>query len=392
MKRLSIIACLLIAVLIWTVTVLPSAGACPFCSENQGPTLVGDYANASMVLYGNFANAKLGGNQIEGTTDFVIEKVLKPNEYLKGVQKGTVTLPRYIQSKNKFVIFIDVYKGTLDPYRGVETQAGSELVKYLEGAVKHQSTPAPQRLRYCFDFLNSADFDVAMDAYREFAKADYKEYSELAKKLPADVLAGWLKDPKTPAYRYGLYASLLGHCGGKEDAKLLRSMVDDPERRKGSGIDGMLAAYIMLQPKEGWKYVQDMLKNDKQDFMFRYACLRTVRFLWDQRPDLVPQKELVGGMGLVLDQADMADFGIEDLRRWHRWEMTDRVIDLFGLKTHSIPVVKRAVLRFALASPEPRAKEFVKSQRERDLEWVRDTEELLKLESDSQPTPPVKSK
>ena len=393
MIRFRTLAYLFFATLIWTAVVMPSAGTtCPFCSENQGPTLVGDYANASMVLYGSFANPKLGGGQIDGTTEFVIEKVLKDHEFLKGVQKNTVTLPRYIQSKNKFVVFIDVYKGNLDPYRGVETQADSELVKYLEGAVKLHNAKAPERLRFCFDYLNSADFDVAMDAYREYAKADYKEYADMAKKLPAEVVAGWLKDVKTPPYRYGLYASLLGHCGGKEDAKLLRSMIDDPEKRKGSGIDGLLAAYIMLQPKEGWKYVQDQLKDEKQDFMFRYACLRTIRFLWDQRPDLVPQKSLVGGMGSVLDQPDMADFGVEDLRRWRRWEMTDRVIDLFGLKTHNIPVVKRAVLRFALASPEPRAKEFVDRQRQRDPDWVRDTEELLKLESDSQAPPPVKSK
>src|SRR5262249_9655647 len=188
------------------------------------------------------------------------------------------------------------------------------------------------------------------------------------------------------------YSSLLGHCGDAKDAKLLRSMIEDPEKRKGSGIDGMLAAYIMLQPKEGWAYLKDMLKNDKQEFMFRYACLRTVRFLWDQRPDLMAQKEVVGGMALVLDQPDMADFGIEDLRRWHRWEMTDQVLGLFDLKTHSVPVVKRAVLRFALASPESKARDFVESQRKRDPDWVRDTEELLKLETDSQASAPIKSK
>lgn len=381
-----------LAMLVWLAAALPSP-ACPFCSENQGPTLVGDYTQASMVLYGTFTNAKPGANGFDGTTDFVIEKVVKPHDYLKGVKNNTVTLPRHVPfAKNKYLVFVDVYKGNLDPYRGIEVQPKGEMVQYLEGAVKLEKSPAPERLRYCFDYLNSADFDVAMDAYREFAKADYKEYQGMAKKLPPDVIAGWLKDPKTPPYRYGLYASLLGHCGGPEHAKLLRSMIDDPEKRKGSGVDGLLAAYVMLQPKEGWVYLQDMLKNEKQEFMFRYACLRTLRFLWDQRNDLVPQKELVGGMALVLDQPDMADFGIEDLRRWQRWEMTDQVIGLFGQKTHNIPVVKRAVLRFALASPDPKARDFVQRQRERDLDWVRDTEELLKLEVDSQPSAPVKTK
>jgi hypothetical protein len=378
---------LFLAAFIWLAAAMPT-GACPFCSEERGPTLVGDFSQASMVLYGTFTNARLGKDGFDGTTDFQIEKVLKSHEYLKTV-KDKLTLPRYIpQPKNKFLVYVEVYKGSLDPYRGVEVQPGSDIVKYLEGAVKLQDRPQPERLRYAFDFLNSPDFDVAMDAYREYAKADYKEYMEMARKLPPDQIAGWLQDPKTPPYRYGLYASLLGHCGGPEHAKLLRSMIEDPEKRKGSGIDGMLAASIMLQPKEGWLFLLDKLKDTKQEFMFRYACLRTLRFLWDQRPDLVSKKEIVAGVAEVLRQPDMADFAVEDLRRWQRWEMTDQVIDLFNQKTHNIPVVKRAILRYALLSPSASAVEFVRQQRQRDPEWVKDTEEILKLEEPA----PVKTK
>jgi len=380
MTRFRLAAVVFLALFVWLAAVLPS-GACPFCSEERGPTLAGDFAQASIVLYGSFTNAKLGAGGLDGTTDFQIEKVLKSHEHLKGIKDKKVTLPRYVpQAKNKFLVFVEVYKGNLDPYRGVEVQANSDLVPYLEGAIKLKDAPAGDRLRYCFDYLNSADFDVAMDAYREYAKADYKEYMEMARKLPSAKIAGWLQDPKTPPYRYGLYASLLGHCGGPEHAKLLRTMIEDPEKRKGSGIDGMLAASIMIQPKEGWAFLLDKLKDTRQEFMFRYACLRTLRFLWDQRPDLVGKKEIVAGIAEVLRQPDMADFAIEDLRRWQRWEMTDPIVDLFEQKSHQIPVVKRAVLRFALASPSARAVEFVRTQRQRDAEWVKDTEELLRLE------------
>src|SRR5262249_49284833 len=231
---------------------------------------------------------------------------LKSNDIIKN--KKMLTLPRYLPNakKNQFVIFCDVYKGNIDPYRGVEVQPGSDLVKYLTGAVSLKEKSAPERRRYCFDFLNSAEFDVAIDAYREFAKADYKEYKDMAKTLPPDTLAGWLKDPKTPAYRYGLYASLLGHCGTAEHAKLLRQMINDPEKRKGSGIDGLLAAYLMLDHKEGWTYLTNLLKDSNEEFLLRYAGLRTLRFLRDQRPDLVAKKDLVGGMTLLLSQSDMA--------------------------------------------------------------------------------------
>jgi hypothetical protein len=365
------------------------AGACPFCSEERGPTLVGDFNQAALVLLGTFTNPRLDANNggaDGGTTDFIIEEVFKKHEIVANKKK--ITLPRYMpQAKNKFIIFCDVYKGMIDPYRGVEIPAGSELVKYLQGAAAIKDRPLPERLRYAFDYLNSSEIDVALDAYREYARAAYSDYKDMAKALPADTLAKWLRDPKTPPYRYGLYASLLGLCGNAKDAKLLREMIQDPQKRQGSGLDGMLAGYITIEPKEGWAYLQTLLKDGKQEFLMRYAALRTIRFLWDQRPDLIGKMDLVQGIAVVLDQHDMADFAIEDLRKWQRWEMTDRVLDLFTRETHNVPVVKRAILRFALRSPQARARAFVEEQRRRDSEWVSDTEELLRLEA----TPPAET-
>jgi hypothetical protein len=388
--RARLVLFFLFALTAWTL--LPSAGAsCPFCTQDKAPTLVGDFNQAVMVLVGEFTNAKIA----EGTSDFVVEKVLKTHEFLKGKKvktvdgKQVITLPRPIQAKNQFLIFCDVFKDTADPYRGVELMPGNELVPYLTGAIAVKDRPESERLRYCFDHLNSADFEVAMDAYREYAKADYKDYMEMAKKLPPDTIAKWLEDPKTPPFRYGLYASLLGHCGRAMHAQLLREMIDDPEKRKGSGIDGMLAGYTMIDPKEAWGYLTRKLKDQSEDFLMRYAVLRTIRFLWDNRSDLLPKDTLVSGMAMILDHGDMADFAIEDLRKWQRWEMTDRILALFGTKTHDVPVVKRAILRFALSCPRPRAVSFVEAQRRRDPNWVKDTEELLKLET---PDPPVEKK
>src|SRR5271168_2071971 len=81
------------------------ASACPFCSEERGPTLVGDFKQAAMVLMGKFANARLdaaNGGADGGSTEFVIEEVLKAHESLGN--KKTITLPRYMpQTKNKFL-------------------------------------------------------------------------------------------------------------------------------------------------------------------------------------------------------------------------------------------------------------------------------------------------
>ena len=367
------------------------ASACPFCSEGRGPTLTGDFDTAKLVMLGSIGPAKLAAGDGESATEFTIEQVLKPHDFVKDKKK--IVLPRFIpQTKNKFLVFCDVYKNTLDPYRGIEVTGDEQIVKYIVGAVKLAERPAGERLRYAFDYLNSPEFEVAVDAYREFAKADYKDYMTMAKSLPTETIVGWLRDPKTPSFRLGLYSSLLGHCGSEKHAAVLKEMLDDPEKRRSSSIDGILAGYVMLQPKKGWEHLKSVLNNPKEEFLMRYAVLRTMRFLWDQRPDLIDKEEIVLGASGLLIQGDMADFAIEDLRKWHRWEKTDAVLDLYGQKTHDIPVVKRAILRFALQSPSTRAKTWIAQQRQRDSDWVKDEEELLKLETDSTPMTPMATK
>jgi hypothetical protein len=368
--------------------------ACPFCAQQKGPTLVGDYNQAAIVLLGRVANARLDANNglENGTTDFIIEEKLKDNPILKG--KMTITLPRYLPpTKSKYVLFCDVFKGSIDPYRLVEIQPGSDLVRYLKGALKVKDRPIGDRLRYCFDYLQSPDLEVSLDAYREFARASYDDYRGMAAKLPADTIAAWLRDPRTPAYRYGLYGSLLGHCGNAAHAKLLRQMLSEGARQS-SGVDGLMAGYAMLMHKEGrtkdgLDYICSILTNHKQPFLMRYAALRTLRFFWDMRPDVFSKKDLADSVAKLLDQPDMADFAIEDLAKWGRWDMTERVLGLFTKDSHNAPVIKRAILRFALRCPEDRAKEFVRQQRARDAEWVNDTEELLRLEAPA-PAPAAK--
>jgi hypothetical protein len=375
---------LLSAVLV--LSLLPAAlSACPFCSM-QGQTLTGDVNQASLVLVGTLANPKLdpNGEFGQGTTELHIEAVLKRHEIL-GDQK-MIVLPRYIPTdKNKpskFLIFCDVFKGKIDPYRGIPVPADSDIVKYLEGALAVKDKPISQRLRFFFDFLDNKDTEIANDAYKEFGNADYKDFRDMAASLPPDKIAAWLEDPNTPAFRYGLYGSMLGHCGQPKHAELLRRLLDDPQKRVSSGVDGMLAGYVMLQPKEGWNYVRALLKDPSKEFMLRYAALRAVRFFVDSRTDLIDKKDVVDAVGLLLDQGDIADLGIEDLRKWGRDEVMDRVLKLYGQKTHDVPIIRRSILRFALSFPQNKqAAAFVEAQRQKDPEMIKDVEELLRLET-----------
>jgi hypothetical protein len=368
------------------------APACPFCTM-QGQTLTSEVGQASMVLFGTLKNAKLdpNGGFNEGTTDLVIETVIKSHETV--ADKKVITLNRYVptdgDTRSKFLVFCDVFKGKVDPYRGMQVKGDSDIANYLAGALKVKDKDLNARLRYFFEYLDDADVEVSNDAYKEFGNADYKDYKDMAKGLPPEKIAKWLRDPNTPSFRFGLYASMLGHCGKEEHAELLRSLLDDSEQRVSSGLDGILAGYTLLKPKEGWDYLGRILKNPAKDFTLRYAALRTVRFFWDSRPDVVPHKDLLPGVCELLEQADIADLAIEDLRKWQQWQVAEQVLGLKDKPSHNVPIIRRAILRFALSCPSSKlAADYVAELRRKDARMVSDAEELLKLETAAQP--PVK--
>src|SRR5262249_48329559 len=114
-------------------------------------------------------------------------------------------------------------------------------------------------------------------------------------------------------------------------------------------------------------------------------ALQTVRFYWETRPDVFNKKDLVQAVCLAMSQQDIADFAIEDLRKWARWEVAEQVIGLFAQKSHDVPVTRRAILRYALTCPIPVAKAFVAQQRKINREWVEETMELMRLEREKPP-------
>jgi hypothetical protein len=369
----------LIALLLGGFLVAPAPG-CPFCSM-QGQTLTGEVAQASMVLYGSLANAKEDG---DGSTDLVVDAVVKDNPILGN--RKTITLARYVSQptdgKYKFLVFCDVFKGKIDPYRGVAVKADSDLPKYLQGAMTVKDKKPNDRLRFFFDYLDNADAEISNDAYKEFANADYKDYRDMAATLPADKIAGWLKSKATPSFRYGLYASMLGHCGKPEHTAVLLSLLEDPDKPATSGVDGILAGYVMLKPQDGWKFLRAILSDPKKDFMLRYSALRAARFFHDSRPDLISTKDVVEALGVLLNQSDIADLAVEDLRKWNQWDMADKVMALKGTAAYEVPIVRRSLLRYALSCEDhvPAAKAYVDEQRKKDAQAVSDAEELLRVE------------
>src|SRR5207249_2297999 len=147
-----------------------------------------------------------------GTTDLEIDAVIKDHAFLKN--KKLITLPRYLppeDKKYKFLVFCDVFKDKLDPYRGVAIRVNSNIAKYLAGALQNKDKAAPVRLRYFFDYPASDDLEISNDVYNDYGSSDYKDFRIMPTTLPDKTVAAWLQAPRTPAIRIDLYSSMLAH-------------------------------------------------------------------------------------------------------------------------------------------------------------------------------------
>jgi len=145
----------------------------------------------------------------------------------------------------------------------------------------------------------------------------------------------------------------------------------------------MLSGYVMLKPKEGYEYVCKMLKNGERDWATRYAALRSVRFMWDSRPDVLTKDQVVDAVCLMLDQGDICDLPIDDLRKWERWEMAEKVFALKDLPTHKAPIVQRAIIKYALSCPpgKTKAETLLAEMRQKTPKLVKEAEDLMKLDA-----------
>jgi hypothetical protein len=354
---------------------------CSLCASLQDQkTFREDAALSKVILYGTITSSKLapGGG---GESEFTITAKIKTDPLVG--DKKVLKLSRYLPTDEKdpprYLLFADVYKGELDFFRGTPVKS-AEAVDYVKGAAALDPKDRAKVLRYYFDFLEHADKEIANDAFLEYAKATDKELGEVAPKLAPEKLCGWLKDTKTPDGRLGMYAFLLGACGGEKDADVLRKLLDDPSDRIRVAYDGILGGYIHLKPREGWDLAMKILQDDKKPFAVRFAVVRTLRFYHNWKPE-ESKENVLRGERIILGQGDITDMAIEDLRRWQLWDLTPDVLALHGKKGFDAPIVRQAILRYALSCPktDAAAAAFVAERRKQDADGVKDAEDALKF-------------
>jgi hypothetical protein len=373
---------------IFLLFAVPSvANCCSICDPNflQKPTLRQSALTARFVVLGTLNNARLDGER--GMTDLIVDQVIRDDAVI--ARQKTITVPGYIpfDAKNppKYLVFGDVLNGKIDVVRGSPVK-NAEVAEYLRKSLKIEDRERNKMLQFFFQHVDSANPDIAADAFHEFAKASDQEIFSVAKSLAPAKVRKLLKDPGTPPERVGIFAFLLGACGTKEDAEFLAALIRKKDERGNNALSGLLGGLIELRPDEGWALTAQILADGKRPYADRLAALGTLRFFHASKPK-ESRSEIVKGMAAVIQDGDMADMGLEDLRRWQWWELTPLVIKQYGKPSHSSPIVRRAIVRYALCCPNVEAAVFVKERRKAEPELVRQVEESIEFEKPSPALP-----
>ncbi|MFL5330989.1 MAG: hypothetical protein ACJ8C4_19015 [Gemmataceae bacterium] len=379
MKRFAILAAMV-------ALATSSADACEICRGMVADrsTLRQTALQARYVYAGTLSNPRInpGGLANASATDFTINQMIKGNAPPRKDQKQ-ITIPRYLPVDPKqpaqYLVFCDVDNdGRLDVYQGTPLKSPA-LIEYLKEAIEIDAGSTDKVLEHAGKYLDHVDPDLASEAFLEFAKANDADVLRASKRLAPDKVRKLLDDAKTPQERMGLFVSMLGACGSAEDAARFQQLLAHPGERFRAAQSGLYAGYIMLQPAEGWKTLQATLADPKRPYTERVAALTALRFFYNADPKAV-RSQAVAGLQSLVTQDDLADYAIEDMRKWQIWELSSAVVAQYGKKGFDAPLMRRAILRYALSCPDPNAKTLVTSVRATKPDLVADVEESLERE------------
>src|ERR1017187_9600522 len=249
-----------------------SAPACSLCGGmSLNNSLVYEFEQAQVIVYGRLANPKLTAGNGRGTTEFHIDQIVKDDSSFP--RQKMVLVQRYLpvldpKTPPKYVMFFRATKQGFEPYWGKEISTPA-ILEFVAELQKLKGDPAKMLMHAAKNF-DHADANVADEAFLYFAKADDKLIAQTAAKLSPQNLRKLVKDPDMEPPRLSMFAYLLGACGNADDAELLGKMLKNQSPRHYKAYEGILAGYITIRPTEGWAFAQEILKNPKQEFLWRY--------------------------------------------------------------------------------------------------------------------------
>ncbi len=390
---------LFVTVLLATALVgrLPAARACPFCSA-VSMTFAQEIAQSQVAVIARLVeppaatalSPRADGPLPKGRFD--VAEVLKGGELLAAASPDATTgtndpLDGTVGVRQIETIMLEVKPvGSLSLLMAVEPPKlvwsspipiSDRGVEYLRKLAELPAKGA-DRLAFFQKYLEDEDDTLARDAYDEFAVAPYDDVRGLESRMDPTQLLSWIENPKVPANRRRLYATMLGVCGTKADADRIGAILTTTNPPPGqeevrSGLDALIACYVTLKGPEGLDLVDTQFLNRKGrnvPFTETYAAVMALRFLGEEST-AVPRERVLQSLRILLEEPKLADLVIADLARWEDWSSIDRLAELFEQADADNIFVREPVVNYLKSCPLPQAAEVLARLEKIDPEAVR---------------------
>lgn len=318
---------------------------CPSC-DFPSLTLAESLAQTDAAILVQWASGKKPTEDSAGNTNYEVKQILR--NYKGKLKVGDrVTLPRYRASKvGDLFVLMGSHQTTLE--WGSPLEVTETAFNYISQSPSPE-VPTVKRLEYYAKFLEYSDPMIANDAYGEFANSPYKDVAAVAEKIPREKVRKWVTSPDTPGTRLGLYGLMIGVCGNKDDAEMVRKKITEETDEFRLGIDGLMSGYLVLTGEKGLAVIDEAkLKDDDVPFSETYAAMQALRFMWRYGEGRIEKQRLRESMRILLERPELADLVIADLARWKDWGIQDRLMKMYGAGEYNIPSIKRAIVRYML--------------------------------------------
>ncbi len=355
------------------------AVACPFCAA-VSQTIRQEMEVMDAVLIAE-ATEKSVRDEQTGAVSFKVAKVLKGSDLVKDAE---VTAVYYgdLTPGRRFLL------SGVDPpnFQWSSMPLTQESEEYVLKMASLADDPL-ERLKFVQGYLQHPETLLNRDAYDEFATTAYPVIQSLKPFMDHDQVVKWIQDPEMPADRRRLYLTMLGVCGSEKDAPMLEEMLKSTDSAQRTGLDALVACYLLLAGESGLKLVDEQfLANADAPYADTYAAIMALRFHGTEA-DKIPRSTLVKSLYHVLDRKDLSDLVIPDLARWGDWSQIDRLVKLFMEAEVDNNWVRVPVVNYLRACPKPEAAAALEKLREIDPESVRRASSFFAV-----PVPPAPEK
>lgn len=237
------------------------------------------------------------------------------------------------------------------------TPVTPERLEYILGAPA-VSVPKSLRLPYYINWLESADEQIAADAWAEFAGSPYEDVVSVTRLYPREKLRQWVANPDTNPERLGLFGMMLGLCGQSEDAALMQELIGEPRPSKDFryGIEGVMGGYLLLTGEAGLRYLEDSrLKTPGVAAEELFAVVSAIQYMWSYESTRIDRSRLRESLHGLLHHPDMQEIVITDLARWKDWPTAPKLMQMFESEAMD-DRGQKAVVQFAIALTRDAAK------------------------------------